>query len=296
MQKILNPSVLGISGRQSELIELAMTYGFRGLDIDVQELQRRAQSSGFEQARQFLQSAKLIVSSFLVPCAYAADEATQKTQLEQLEKMLEVGASLNAKACFTHIEPASDELPFHENFEFHRTKLGQMAELAAKYKMTLGVGCLAAASHRADRAYQFIYQPDQLLMLVKMISASNIGVILDTWNWHVGSGNLDIVRQLRVQDIVGVRLADIPTTVDLASVTEDQRVIPGEGGGIDNVAVLNYLADIKYEGPVTIEVSPAALRGSSREATVQRIAKVFDAQFQAAGLSKSGKRLTASTS
>ena len=81
-----------------------------------------------------------------------------------------------------------------------------------------------------------------------------------------------------------------------SDLTEDQRVIPGEGGGIDNVAVLNYLADIKYEGPVTIEVSPTALRGSSREASVQRISKVFDAQFQAAGLSKSGKRLTASTS
>lgn len=296
MQRILNPSVLGIGGRQSELIELAMTYGFRGLDIDVQDLQRRAQSSGFEQTRQFLQSSKLIVSSFSIPCDYAADSAAQKVQFEQLEKMLEVGASLNAKACFTHIQPASDALPFHENFEFHRVQLGKMAELAAKYKMTLGVGCLAAASHRADRAYQFIYQPDQLMMLVKMIGATNIGVILDTWNWYVGSGNLEMVKQLRVQDIAGVRLADFPATADPAQATEEQRLIPGEGGAIDNISILGHLAEIKYEGPVVVDVSTSVFRGSSRDAIVQRIAKVFDAQFQAAGLSKSGKRLTASTS
>jgi chitinase len=41
MYKNLNATVLGVSGRQSELIELAMTYGFRGLDIDIVDLVKR---------------------------------------------------------------------------------------------------------------------------------------------------------------------------------------------------------------------------------------------------------------
>jgi hypothetical protein len=35
MYKNLNTAALGITGRQSELIELALTYGFRGLDLDM---------------------------------------------------------------------------------------------------------------------------------------------------------------------------------------------------------------------------------------------------------------------
>lgn len=41
MYKNLNAEVLGVSGRQSELIELAMTYGFIGLDVDITEVVKR---------------------------------------------------------------------------------------------------------------------------------------------------------------------------------------------------------------------------------------------------------------
>ena len=35
MFKNFCPSALGINGRQSELIELALTYAFRGMDVDM---------------------------------------------------------------------------------------------------------------------------------------------------------------------------------------------------------------------------------------------------------------------
>lgn len=58
MYKNLNATVLGVSGRQSELIELAMTYGFSGLDIDIVDLVKRTQRSEFEKAARYLLSAK----------------------------------------------------------------------------------------------------------------------------------------------------------------------------------------------------------------------------------------------
>ena len=64
MYKNLNATVLGVSGRQSELIELAMTYGFRGLDIDIVDLVKRTQRSEFEKAARYLFSAKMLVSGF----------------------------------------------------------------------------------------------------------------------------------------------------------------------------------------------------------------------------------------
>lgn len=37
----LNPAALGITGRQSELIELALTYGFGGLELDIAGIVKR---------------------------------------------------------------------------------------------------------------------------------------------------------------------------------------------------------------------------------------------------------------
>ena len=43
MFKNLSPSALGISGHESEIIELALTYGFRGVDLDIADLEAAVQ-------------------------------------------------------------------------------------------------------------------------------------------------------------------------------------------------------------------------------------------------------------
>ena len=52
MYRNLNPAALGVTGRQSELIELALTYGFKGLDLDIRSVVKRARTSGADQASQ----------------------------------------------------------------------------------------------------------------------------------------------------------------------------------------------------------------------------------------------------
>ncbi len=42
MFKDLNPSFLALSGHESEIIELAMTYGFKGLDLNFEDFRDRA--------------------------------------------------------------------------------------------------------------------------------------------------------------------------------------------------------------------------------------------------------------
>ncbi len=42
MFKNLSPPALGISGRQGEMIELALSFGFKGIDLDVAEMAESA--------------------------------------------------------------------------------------------------------------------------------------------------------------------------------------------------------------------------------------------------------------
>ena len=41
MFKNLSPTALGITGHQSEIIELALTYGFGGVDLNVTDFATR---------------------------------------------------------------------------------------------------------------------------------------------------------------------------------------------------------------------------------------------------------------
>ena len=54
MEKILNTKGLGVSGRQNELIELALTFKFNSVEVDMNDLIGRHDTMGKEFACQFL--------------------------------------------------------------------------------------------------------------------------------------------------------------------------------------------------------------------------------------------------
>ncbi|MCO6455523.1 MAG: sugar phosphate isomerase/epimerase [Pirellulaceae bacterium] len=289
MYKNLSPTALGVSGRQSELIELALTYGFRGVEIDMADFLRRARSSGADQAGRFLNSAKLKIGSFELPVNWQAEEAAYRKDLALLPQIVETVATLDAGRCYTTVLPGSDELPYHENFERARKRLAEIADILAAHQMRLGLGFLALSRYRKDHDYQFIHQAEALLTLLKTISAKNVGLALDTWNWRLGGGATDQLDELSGEQIVTVRLADGPPDVDWSEMTEKQRLLPGTGGLVDNGAIVRLLAAKQYEGPVTLAPHPSCLSGMTRDNIVQRASQILDELFAAAGVGRPAK-------
>ncbi len=129
MYKILNPAVLGISGRQSELIELAMTYGFKGLDIDLRDLVKRTKRSDFDHAARYLKSARIGISGYEVPVELDADEELFQKTLSQLPETIEIASQVNANSGFIRLPAATDRLPYHEYFEVLRKRVGQIGDI-----------------------------------------------------------------------------------------------------------------------------------------------------------------------
>ena len=66
MYKNLGAAGLGISGRQSELIELALTYGFRGFDVVMERLVKQSQRNSLEHAGRFIDSAANFANGFAI--------------------------------------------------------------------------------------------------------------------------------------------------------------------------------------------------------------------------------------
>ncbi len=267
---------LGVNGRQSELIELALTYGFKGLEIDITEFAERFERQGSDYARRYIDSAGIRVGTFELPVRWQGAEAEYKEDLARLPQVAEAAASVQGDCCFTIVEPASDERPFNENFEFCRERIAEMADILAPHNIQLGLGFLAAAQHREGREFQFVHQSETLLTLIKTISSSNVGLMLDLWNWRVGGGGMDQLKELSANQIVNVRLADVPDDVDLTKITDDQRLLPGESESSDAIATLSLLIEMEYAGPIAVFPDPSCFSGETRDGIVRKVSRGLD--------------------
>lgn len=298
MYKNLGAAGLGVSGRQSELIELALTYGFRGFDVDMERLAKQAQRNSLEHAGRFIESAASFANGFSIGgwdlgLPWDEDDAAFSEGLGRLDEFVEVAAKVDASRCFTTIQPASDTLPYHENFERLRSRIGQAAAKLAAQQIRLGLNFRPAPEVRADRAHEFIHDFEGLTTLASTIGAANVGIVLDTWNWFVGGGGLDQLNDLSAEQIVIVRIADVPGDADLAAIGEKQRILPSDEGLVDCDAVMKLLLEKDYDGPITPYPHPSAFTGRTRESIVQAAADCLEQLWIAVGLSKPKAALVA---
>lgn len=120
MFKNLNPSALGVSGHQSEIIELALTYGFAGMDLNVAEFATRVRLKGMPYARRLIDSAKIRIGTFSLPLEWDTDDESFQKDLKKLPEYADCAAQLGCTRCTAVLAPAGDTRPYHENFEFHR--------------------------------------------------------------------------------------------------------------------------------------------------------------------------------
>ncbi len=289
MYKNLNTSDLGIAGHQSEMIELALTFKFKAMDLDLVDFAVRAKLRGMPYARRLIDSANLGISSFDLPLDWEADVDVFKPELEKLAEYAQAAAEVGCTRCLATLSPAGDKLPYHENFEFHRTRFTEICNALEPAGVRLGLGFRAAENLRKGQTFQFIHEIDALGLLVNMVEASNIGIVLDVWDLHVSGGSVDNIKGMTADQIVAVQLADIPADAPLAELTEESRLLPGESGQPDIPAMLVALAELGYEGPVSAKPHKSVVQGTRRDPIAKRVAEALDRVWQAAGLSPQGK-------
>ncbi|MCS7305136.1 MAG: sugar phosphate isomerase/epimerase [Thermoguttaceae bacterium] len=286
MFKNLNPSALGVSGHQSEVIEIALTYGFRGMDLDIEDFASRVRRRGFDYAARLIRSASkmLRLGNFTLPFDWEGDEEAFRAGMEKVPEYGVVASQIGCPRCVLSISPASDQLPYHENFEVHRRRLAEIAEAMAPAGIRIGLRFQAAPNLRKNRTFQFIHDLDATTLLISMSGAKNVGLVIDVWDWIVSGLSLEKLRTIPLEQIVAVQVADLPANVPINEAKEEQRLLPGDGGGIDIVGFLRILAQMGYQGPVT-PMPYRGLFGRTRRDTVARMAgDALDKVWRAAGL------------
>ena len=293
MFKNLSTEGVGVSGRQSEIIELALSFGFKGVDLDLLDFLEQVKVHGLPHARRLLDSARLKIGTFRLPLTWDDSDEAYQAGLRVLPELLDLAAGIGAKRAVTTIAPANDVRPYHENFEFHRRRLTEIGERLAADGMRLGIEFTASANARKNRAFQFIHSFDAVVMLVNMIRAPNVGAVIDPWQIVTAGSRLDEIRKLSADRIVAVSLSDAPADVDPTALGESDRLLPGETGKIDSAALLTMLAEIGFDGPVSPRAHRNRLAGLRRDQIVKLAGERVDQAWKAANLSPAGKLLPA---
>ena len=282
MFRNLSTVAMPLAGRPSELIELALSFGFDAMDIDIVDFQQQAEAFGVEHARRLMVSARLKSGLFHLPVDLAADEAAFEGDMKLLPRRLELAEATEATRASTTLIPASDEHAFKECFELHRQRLDTIGDMLAKRGITLGLAVVPVAEAREGKAHQFIHTFESLLGLVA-VSHKNVGAIVDAWALHVAGEPLDMIAKAQGR-IVEVRLSDAPRDVPAAELTHQHRLMPGDTGAIDMAAVLTHAKNAGFDGPVTPAADRSALAGRGRERIVKLAGDRLEAAWKEAGL------------
>ncbi|HUT10036.1 MAG TPA: TIM barrel protein [Thermoguttaceae bacterium] len=290
MFKNLSPKALGVSGHQSEIIELALTYGFSGMDLALVDFANRAKMRGMPYARRLIDSAKIRLGTFELPIQWDTDDEQFRKQMEELPEYAQAAAEIGCTGCVATLSPAGDNRPYHENFEFHRGRFVEVCSALQPAGVRLGLGFQAAEYLRKGQTFQFIHDFDALTLLIKMVDAPNIGLSLDVWDLVAGGGSTEIIRSLSPEQIVAVQIAEMPADVRISELDKDSRLLPNaENGRINIPATLRALAELDYDGPVSVKVSRSVFENPRRDPVVKRASESLQAVWRAAGLNPQGK-------
>ena len=270
--KILNSGGLGVAGRQNELIELALTHKFDGVEIDMNDLVGRHDTLGKEFACQFLQSARIDLGTFDMPMDFGGTDDDFATQSEKLDTIIDLAKTLGALQCVIRIAPQAKEFAFQDNFEKHTKRISEVASKLQDAEIRVGLFLQASKVGKVIGDYKFIQTAEELLTLVKSIGHPNVGVCLDTFEWQVGDGALDQLSDLNLNETVTeVRFADLAPTADKKDLKKGDRLLPGDGENSISVRLAELLREKDYQGAISVATGTTTYSDINRHKVVAKL-------------------------
>ena len=249
MYKAVSPGNIGHGLRFLDAAEVTAKAGFEGYLFDIIGDSKAPVS----ETKEMLAKTGLKAGGFGLPLEYRKDEDTFKEGLSKLEGYAKFAADIGADRCITWILSFSEELPWKENFELHRTRLRQCCEIFKDYGILFGMEFLGPPSMRKGRKYEFIHNLDQMLELCDAIGTDNAGLLLDVWHWDLAGQTKDDFKKITNEMVALVHIMDAPAGIAVEDQQDGNRCLPGLTGVLRIEEFFDGLKSISYDGPVAPE-------------------------------------------
>jgi sugar phosphate isomerase/epimerase len=264
---LLSCGRIGIKAGFRESLDLAVRYGFEGVDPDPEYFSQLSDA----ELRGLLEEMKtkgLKLGAAGLPVEFRKDNATFSEGLKKLPAVAGTLSKAGVHRVSTWILPFDDELTYLQNFRTHAYRLRACAEVLKDHGQQLGLEYVGPRTAWRSRRHPFIHTLSETKELIVAIGTGNVGVQLDSYHWFNAEETADDLLTLRPQDVVTVDLNDAPAGKTLDEQMDLSRELPAATGVIPVKVFLGALRKIGYDGPIQAEPFNAALRALPKDEAV----------------------------
>lgn len=256
-------------------IHSAKAGGFAGLDFDV----RKVHEVGPDKSLEKFGNAGVSPQVFGVPFEWRASEDLWRNGLEELPKLAEAAKRIGCRRCATWIMPASNDLEFGPNLEFHVARLTPIAQILGDAGISFGLEFVGPKTLRSQFKHDFIYTAEGMLEMASKMGP-NVGLLLDSFHWFTSGGDQATLSNLTRDQIVYVHINDAVEGRSRDEQIDGDRRLPGATGVIDLVGFLRGLNHLGYLGPIACEPFYSGLQDlSTDQDRLDTVKQSIDAVF-----------------
>ena len=275
----LCPSRIGVGAGQAKCIELASQHGFESIEPYGTELAAMPEAEA-KRILQLLKSKELVWGAGGLPIQFRESDSKFQADLKRFSEIAEVLRAFGVTRLGTWIMPCHNELTYLQNFKLHRKRLGEVAKVLEANQLRLGLEYVGTKTLRMSKRFTFVHCLAETRELLDAIDSKNVGLVLDSWHWHMAQEKVEDLLSLKAEDVVAVDINDAPKGLAYDEQIDNQRTLPAETGVIDIKAFLNALVQIGYDGPVRAEPFSKALNALDDEPAVAQTGEAMKKAFE----------------
>ena len=275
---LLSCGRIGVKASFRESVELAVKYGFAGVDPDAGYFARLSDDE-LKRVLDELKTNNLKLGTAGLPVDFRKDEATFSEGLKNLPAVAQVLEKAGVTRLSTWIMPCSDELTYLQNFRSHASRLRLCATILEDHGQRLGLEYVSPKTLWRSQKYPFLHTLSETKELLVAIGTGNLGVQLDSWHWFNAEETAEDLLTLHNEDVVTVDLNDAPRGIPLEKQVDSARELPAATGVIPVKVFHEALRKIGYDGPIQAEPFNAALRAMPRDEAVAATAAAMKKAF-----------------
>ncbi len=269
---------IGVSGNQTEMIDLAARHGFESVEAKPHDL-AKLNDDQRQRLLQHLKGKNLVWGAAGLPIEFRKKEETFREGLKRLPKLMAGLQKAGGSRVSTWLSPSHDSLTYLQNFNQHVRRLREVSKILKDNGQRFGLEYVGTFNLRTRSKYPFVHSMVEAAELIDEIGTGNVGFVLDSWHWWTADESEADLLQLKNNQIVAVDLNDAPKGLAKRQQTDNRRELPAATGVIDIKPFLGALQKIGYDGPVRAEPFNQPLRALNNEeacaATAHALKKAF---------------------
>jgi sugar phosphate isomerase/epimerase len=246
-------------------IEVAAKAGFEGVDFMVRDLVEAG--ADVDGLRSRMDDLNLRGGAWVLPMNWKNDAEAFQADLKRLPRYAAVAERLGLARTGTWVrfetDPVDDDARAsgaqRERLADAATawqldRLGRIARILDDHGSRLGLEIIGSQAAPTGRGVRLVGTYAELRRRFGRLAAErpNVGVLVDTFHIFAAGEAVDDALTGGVESVVWVHLAD-PTRLDRSSLRDEERTLPGVSGTVLCKSLLETLAALGYDGPVTVE-------------------------------------------